>query len=189
MRRSLSLVIAGLLIAGCSSAAPGFTVPPGFTIPPFTIPSIPSFELPSGLPTIPPIVLPTPGGPPAEGNLCHAVTLQEMSAFAGGTAALASGISAGECEWQITKADSFIPATVALNLDDPGNDLAVIKTVFPQGQDVAIAEGGYWVPVISTLWFVDGGSTYSVLSAFLTNDPALTLPIAQQIATTAASRL
>lgn len=56
MRRSFSLVIAGLLVAGCSGVGPRFTP---INIPSLTFPSIPPFVLPSGLPTIPPISLPS----------------------------------------------------------------------------------------------------------------------------------
>lgn len=189
MLRSLSLVVAGILVVACSSVGTPLNIP-SLNIPSLNLPSIPPINLPSGLPTIPPLELPS-GGPPAEGNLCSVISVQEISTFTGGTATLGTDIDAGECEWTVVKPGVVLPGVVSLTLDEAGaNNIPVIKTVYSGGQDVAVAEGGYWVPFISTLYYVDGGNTYSVTALFLSSqDPNAALAAATQIATTAAARL
>jgi hypothetical protein len=65
----------------------------------------------------------------------------------------------------------------------------LIKSIWSEGADVAIADGGWWATGINGLWFYDGGNTYAVQLIFVSDDDAQNKSVAVQIGTLAAQRL
>ena len=176
MRYSKAVLGAFAMLAiACSSV-------PSFTIPPINIPSIPPIDIPTDAPD--------GQNTPAAGNMCGLISLQEIGAAAGGTATVDENTGSNECTWTIAKTGSFIPGTINLRLDSAGsNDLAIIKSVWSEGQDVPVGDGGWWGKGINVLWFLKSGNTYAVQLIFLTDDEAGNQLVATNLATLAASRL
>jgi hypothetical protein len=169
MRRSISVLMTGLLLVACSGPGPGFTVPP--------ITSIPPIVLPSGLPTIPPGVLPTSN--PGTGS-CALITPAEMGAILGGTVTAVG--DEGGCTY--TGA-----GTLGINVRTEQGDLATAKLLLDNPQDVTIGQYpaviGSFVGVI--LYIQRGGTNLVIQGVLMTDDEAGRAKIIQ-IGTTAASR-
>lgn len=123
------------------------------------------------------------------GNLCDRVTLPEVSAAAGGLPAVLDDDLAQFC-WDIGEPDELgTPAAfVDLRLDF-GNALEDGRTLFPDGEDVAVGDDGYWTPSLNTLWFTQNGGTYAVQVVVVRADDIDERAVAIALAMTAAPRL
>lgn len=175
MRRSLSLLIAGLLVAGCSAVSPGFTLPP---IPSFNIPTIPPFALPSGLPTIPPFELPS-SNPNAV--MCTLITADEMGAIMGGPVSVQGGDD-GSC----TYTTSTFSAVV---IRQEQGDLATARILLSDPQDVTVgAYPGVIGGFIGVLLYAQRAGTNLVVQGVLMTDDEAGRAQILQIGTTAAGR-
>lgn len=167
MRRSLSLVIAGLLMAACSSVGPGTTIPP------VTLPTI--------LPTIPPQLLPTPVG--GLSPACQLVTQAEITSVIGEPMTASSSVGT-ECSWSAAR----ITPTVIIRYDT-GESIQNGKLAFPDGRDLTIGGNpGFYVEVGGAVLYVEKGGRTLVVQAIWSLEGDAQLVKISQIGELAASR-
>jgi hypothetical protein len=168
MRASISVFLAGLVLAGCTSVTgPGFTIPPGFTLPP--LPSLPPLDLPSIDITLPTLA---PGGNTT--GACALVSEAEMSTIVGQTMTVRSS-TGNECTYT---SPSFTPS--AIIRFDSGESIAAGKIITSNGRDLTIGgfpafygefagsllyiEKGGRVLVIQTIWSLSGDEAVQKVS-------------------------
>ncbi|HYI21327.1 MAG TPA: hypothetical protein VEX62_01705 [Candidatus Limnocylindrales bacterium] len=179
-------LMASVVLGGCISISPtGPAVP--------TVPSVPSAAAVPTQPgpgqTVQPVQTP---GQQASGNLCDRVTLDEISAAAGGApAVLAEDYDMeGQCNWDVgTRNELNLPAAFVNLRADFSNALDDARTLFPGGEDIAVADDGYWMPDLNVLTFSKGGRIFSVQIALIDSDEVDPRAVAIGIATAATPRL
>jgi hypothetical protein len=155
-RGSLSLLLAGLLMAACSSVGPGTTLPP-IVIPSF---SIPSLQLPPGL-TIPPIVIPSVD--PAQ-SACRLITAAEAAGVLGGTVTT-NADPAGGCT--LIPSEGF-PIVIRSGTSET---IATAKMITSNGQDLSIGGApAYYGELMGGLLYIEKGGQTLVFQAALSTD-------------------
>ncbi len=133
-----------------------------------------------------------PTGAAIEGNLCHIVTLEEVSAAAGGAPAVlgADYDLEGECNWDVGEPNELGTPAAFVNLRvDFSNALDDARTLFPDGEDVAVGDDAYWMPDLNVLNFAKNGRIYAVQIALVDSEAIDPRALAIALGTTAASRL
>jgi hypothetical protein len=149
MRAFVSLFIAGLTLAGCSTVSS-----PGFTIPPITIPSFPiNLEsLDINLPTL------APGGNTA--GACALVTEAEMSSRVGQPMTVQSN-DGNECVWI---AAQFTPSVIIRY--DTQESIASGRLSTPNGRDLTIGGNpAYYGEFAGSLLYIKKGGRTLVVQA------------------------
>ena len=171
MRKLVSLVGVVLFVGACSSGTvPG--VSPVVTVPPIT--------LPSNLPTMPDLGLPTPVG--GLSPACQLVTQAEMTSMMGEPMAGSSSV-ATECSWS----GANITPTVIIRYDT-GESIAGAKLAFPGGRDLTIGgSAAYYSDTASALYIEKGGRSLVLQAVWSLAGPEAYLKLAQ-IGELAASR-
>ncbi len=162
------LAATGLLVAACG----GVTVP-NFTIPPINIPSLPPFDIPSGL-------LPTtnPNAAP-----CPYITAAEVGAIMGSTPTITD--SNEPCTFTFS---NFSVITVST---ETGTDLNTSKILFgASAKDITVAglPAATGVFIGQPAVHVQRGSDQMQVLGILTGSDDATIQKLVQIATTAVSR-
>ena len=136
--------------------------------------------------------LQTPGEQPS-GNICHIVTLDELSAAAGGTRAVLGEDydQEGQCNWDVGELNEIGVPDAFVNLrGDFGIALEEARTTWPGGEELEIGEDAYWAPDINVLYFKKGGRVYAVQVVNGIADEEIDFrDLAIGVATVAASRL
>lgn len=181
------LLAAMALFAGCVTVAPTGTSAPNLA------PTPPGPGQPTEAPVQPTgAPVQTPGEQP-EGNLCHIVTLDEVSAAAGGApAALGEDYDLeGECNWDVGAPNELGVPDAFLNLRrDFGTSLDEARTSWPGGEELEIGEDAYWTPDLDVLYFRKGDTVYAVQVVSGIADVEIdSRNLAIGVATTAAARL
>lgn len=185
------LAIGTLALAGAFVVGACVTVSP--TGP--AVPTAPAVPTPAGIQTQPPAgqtsaPVVTPGTQPV-GNLCHILTLDEISAAAGGLPAVLGEDYdlEGECNWDVGTPNDLGIRDAFVNLRvDFSTALEEFRTDWPGGEDLAIGEDAYWNPPLTQLNFKVNGRVYAV-QIVGGSDEVDPRALAIAIATTAASRL
>ncbi len=173
------LIAATLLLGACVS----LDVPPANSAAPTAAATAPTAASPTGAQA-------TPAGEQPAGNLCHIVTVDEVSAVAGLPARYGEDYDLEDlCRWDVGgPTDLGLPfGTVELRRDF-SNALDDARELFPDGEEVAVGEEGYWVPLVYTLTFRQNGEIYTVQIGVYDSsvDPRA---LAIGVATAAAARL
>lgn len=177
-RGSLSLLLAGLLVAACATVGPGTTIPP-INIPSFTIPTFPPIVLPPGF-SIPPIEFPSAD---PNGGLCRLLSTAEVAAALGGGATVTvTGTTDTSCTYL---SNSF----TGINVRTENGDLQTARILLSDIKDITVAGNpaiiGGFMGIL--LYIQRGGEQLVVQGVLMTNDEANQQKIIQ-IGTTAASR-
>lgn len=168
MRATLSLLAAALLVVGCASIGPGFTIPP------ITFPSFPPFVLPSGL-------LPSGG---VTGAPCTLVTAEEVGSIMGSAVTLAD-TTGGDCSFTFSNI-----STISVSIET-NSDLSTSRILFgATAKDVIVAG----LPGVTGVFFgqpavhVQHGADQLQVLGILTGSDDATIAKLVQIATVAVSR-
>ena len=180
-RGSLSLLLAGLLVAACSSIGPGTTIPPipPINIPSFSIPTFPPIVLPPGV-SIPPIVFPSAD---PSGGLCRLVSTAEMAAAIGGGATITvTETTDTTCTYLASPMTIISVRTESGDLSTAGILLSEPKSITVAGNPALI---GSFMGIL--LYINKGGQNLVVQAALMENSEANQQKIIA-IGTTAASR-
>ncbi len=148
MRASISMLLTGLVLTGCSIVGgPGDTVP-SFNIPP--IPPIDPSSIAGGIPTLP------PGG--STTGACALVTEAEMSTLIGQAMTVYTN-SGTQCSW----ISAAITPSVIIRYDS-GESIEEGKRVTPNGRDLVI--GGYpayYAEFAGSLLYIEKGGRLLVV--------------------------
>lgn len=85
-------------------------------------------------------------------------------------------------------AQASTPFDVIVRVEDTFEDIAAVRAAFGDGEAVPIADGGYWSPQVTTLWFLKGGTLYAVQITGV-DDVARSKEIATQVAMAVSARI
>jgi hypothetical protein len=174
MRSLVSLALCGALVIGCGGITPGQTIPP-INIPSFNLPSLPPFEIPSGI-DIPSIGAPNPGG-----GLCRLLSAEEVSTAFGVPGMTVTETSDSSC--------TFSSGLTNLTMRTETGDLATAKMILGEAQDITI---GQYPAVIGSfmgiLLYIQKGGDQLVLQAVLIENNEENRAKVIQAGTLAASR-
>jgi hypothetical protein len=122
--------------------------------------------------------------------MCDKITIDEIAAVAGAPVTLGENTDPNRCIWNIGDPSEIVPDVVAeLRLDSDLADLSPGRTVWPGGEDIAIANGAYWAPDVNVLWFIDADNTYAVQLVGMGDSAMDNRAIAVAMATAAANRI
>ena len=188
-----TLAAAALVLGACVSIAPAGSAAP------------PAAVVPSAAPPATNPANPTPGGqgqtsvpqpPPDEnpgGNLCDLLSLDEVAAAAGGLPARIAddGDYEGQCTWDVGQSGQFpeLPAGDVQIRRDFANAYAEQRELFPNGEDVAVGDEGYWTPELNVLHFLKDGTDYAVQVGISDSEQVDERNLAVEIGALAAPRL
>ena len=96
----------------------------------------------------------------------------------------------GECNWDVgAPSDLGIPGAFVNLRVDFGNALDDARTLFPNGEDVAVGDDGYWMPEVNVLTFSTPSGVFSVQIVVVDSGAIDARELAIALATTAAPRL
>ena len=152
-------LVAVAVLSGCVTLSPAGSSAP--TTRPVTNSAGPvvSTQAP-GQPTAP---AQTPAGQ-TEGNLCGILTLDEVSTAAGGLSARVqeNGDFEGQCTWDVGQSGLYpeLPAADLQLRRDFANAYVQERELFPNGEDIAVGDEGYWTPELNVLHFLKNGTDY-----------------------------
>ena len=186
---STALALVSVLVLGaCVTVSPAGSSAPTARPPTNSADPVVSTQAP-GQPTAP---APTPAGQP-EGNLCGILSLEEVSAAAGGLSARVQdgGDYEGQCTWDVGQSDLYpeLPAGDLQLRRDFADAYVQQRELFPNGEDIAVGDEGYWTPELNVLYFLKNGTDFAVQVVSYDSDQVDERTLAVAIAQAAAPRL
>jgi hypothetical protein len=159
---ALALVVT-LVLGACATVAPaGPATPAGTTAATPAAPADGATTQPEAEPTQ--VAAATPGQSTG-GNLCDRVTLDEISAAAGGApVALGEDYDTdGECNWDVGTPNDLGTPAAFLNLRrDFSTALEEARELWPGGEELEIGDDAYFTPELNVVYVQKGGTVYAV---------------------------